>query len=296
MGMIFPGMDPYVEDAQLWPGFHHALIVYIRDHLRRLVAPRYVAAIEERVYLEGPEREVIPDAWVRRSIAESRTALGGATHTATALLDEDAPLRFKIRGLEIHEPYVTIIDPHSGQTVVTVIEVVSPANKNAGPGCRSYETKQQELLASDSDLVEIDLLRFGPHVVAVPEYGARGMAGVYDYLICLSRAQNPRDEFEFYPCRVRNKLPCILIPLADDDPDVQLDLQAVLAQTYDAGSFRHRIDYRKPCKPPLPPEDQDWAGKLIDRAGGHTQRVSPPPPSGSFAVRAKLFDALVVSS
>ena len=64
-----------------------------------------------------------------------------------------------------------------------------------------------------------------------------------------------------------NKLPRILVPLAGDDPDVRLEIQAVLNQTYDAGSFRDRIDYRKPCTPPLPPEDQAWADELIRQAG-----------------------------
>src|ERR1700678_1548030 len=55
--MLFPGMDPYLEDPQLWTGVHTSLIVYIRDFLQPLLRPRYVAAIEERVYLEGPEHE-----------------------------------------------------------------------------------------------------------------------------------------------------------------------------------------------------------------------------------------------
>ena len=30
MTMIFPGMDPYLEDPQIWPGVHSALVVYLR--------------------------------------------------------------------------------------------------------------------------------------------------------------------------------------------------------------------------------------------------------------------------
>ena len=72
MSMIFPGMDPYLENPRLWPGVHHALVVYIRDYLRPLITPRYIAAIEERVYVEGPNREIIPDVWVRPlALAES---------------------------------------------------------------------------------------------------------------------------------------------------------------------------------------------------------------------------------
>jgi hypothetical protein len=31
--MLFPGMDPYLEDPHLWTGVHTSLIVYIRDFL-----------------------------------------------------------------------------------------------------------------------------------------------------------------------------------------------------------------------------------------------------------------------
>jgi hypothetical protein len=34
MATVFPGMDPYLEDPQIWPGVHSALVVYIRDQLQ----------------------------------------------------------------------------------------------------------------------------------------------------------------------------------------------------------------------------------------------------------------------
>jgi Protein of unknown function (DUF4058) len=263
MSMIFPGMDPYLENPKLWPPMHSRMLVYMADSLQSLVGRRYITSVEERVYVEGPEREVIPDIWVSRWPGEIRAPRHYAGPAAVAVLDEDESLTFKVQELEIHEPYITILDLQSGQRIVTMIEVVSPPNKYAGPGRKSYETKQREVLASDTHLVEIDLLRFGPHVVATPEHGARGQAGAYDYIISLSRASESRDEFEFYPCRLCKKLPRIRIPLAGKDPDVQLDLQAVLAQTYNAGNFRARIDYHKPCVPPLSPDDQAWADQLI---------------------------------
>jgi Protein of unknown function (DUF4058) len=266
MSMIFPGMDPYLEDPQLWPGAHHAIIVYIRDHLRPLIRPRYIAAVEERVYLEGPDREVIPDVWVRRGLAESAARPHSASQSVVAVLEEETPLLVKVPALEIHETYITILDRMSGQKIVTVIEVVSPTNKYAGPGRKSYLTKQEEVLASDAHLVEIDLLRTGPHVLAIPEPIARRRAGEYDYLSCVNRSKEDREEYELYPARLRNKLPRVLIPLAGDDPDVRLEIQAVLNQTYDAGDYRDRIDYRKPCTPPLPSEDQAWADERIRQA------------------------------
>ncbi len=266
MEMIFPGMDPYLENPRLWPGVHHALVVYIRDYLRPLLTPRYIAAIEERVYVEGPDREIIPDVWVRRGLAESAARPQSASQPAAAVLEELTPLLVRVPALEIHEPYITILDRMSGQKIVTVIEVVSPTNKYAGPGHRSYLMKQEEVLASDAHLVEIDLLRAGPHVLAIPLPIARRRAGEYDYLSCVNRAKEDREEYELYPARLRTKLPRVLIPLTGGDLDVRLEIQAMLNQTYDAGDYRDRIDYRNPCTPPLSPEDQTWAVELIRQA------------------------------
>ncbi len=99
MSMIFPGMDPYLENPLRWPGVHQSFIVYIRDYLRPLLRPRYVAAIEDRVYLEGPDRDVIPDVWVRQRIAELPARRSTAKSAAVAVLEEDeAPLVFKAPG------------------------------------------------------------------------------------------------------------------------------------------------------------------------------------------------------
>jgi hypothetical protein len=259
MSMIFPGMDPYLEVPELWPGFHNSLIVYVRDYLRPLLHPRYIAAIEERVFVEGPrQREFIPDVLLKQGRPPHQQ--GG-----TAVLDADEELEVQLPGLEMHESYLEILDRHSGQRVVTVLEVLSPANKYAGPGRDSYLAKQQEVLASQAHLIEIDLLRRGPHVLAVPEWLARQHAS-YDYLICVNRAEGLRDRFRLYPRQLRQRLPRIRVPLADGDPDVVLDVQAVVAQTYEAGSYRERLRYDQPCVPALAAEDQLWADELIRAA------------------------------
>jgi hypothetical protein len=58
----------------------------------------------------------------------------------------------------------------------------------------------------------------------------------------------------------------IRVPLADGDPNVVLDVQAVVSQTYEAGSYRERLRYDQPCIPPLLAEDQAWADELIRAA------------------------------
>jgi hypothetical protein len=255
--MIFPGMDPYLEQPELWPGLHNSLIVYIRDALQPLLRPNYIAGIEERVFVEGPpEREFIPDVLVKPRREEP--------HGATAVMEMDAPVEVALPDLEMHESYLTILDRHK-RRVVTVLEVLSPTNKYAGPGRDSYLAKQREVLGSQTHLVEIDLLRRGPHVLAVPEWLARERV-TYDYLVCVNRAEGRRGRFQLYPRHLRQRLPRIGVPLAGGDPDVVLDVQAVLAHAYEAGSYRDLLAYDRPCQPPLSPEDQAWADERIRAA------------------------------
>ena len=61
----FPGMDPYLEHPVLWEGVHARLIARIADQLQPLLDPRYVATVEERVFVEGPQRR-IPDVRIDR--------------------------------------------------------------------------------------------------------------------------------------------------------------------------------------------------------------------------------------
>jgi hypothetical protein len=260
--MIFPGMDPYLEHPQLWTGFHATLMVYIRNYLQPLLRPRYLAAVEERVYLEGPEKEKIPDVWIRR---------GKKSNGVLALLEADTPVVVKVPELEVHQPYVTILDRLSGQKLVTVIEAVSPSNKYAGPGRESYLAKQRETRGSKTHLVEIDLLRTGPHVLAVAEWMARGQ-GPYHYLMCVNRAEGERDEFDLYPRTLRERLPKIRVPLAGRDPDVVLDVQAVVEQNYEDGAYLDRIDYDAACRPRLSKDDQAWANQLIRKAKKPSRR------------------------
>ena len=258
MSMIFPGMDPYLENPQIWRSVHSRLIVYLADHLQPRLHPRYIATVEERVYVEGPGRPIYPDVWIEQSRRPQRSG-------AAAVAEVEEPLVVPASAPEIRETYIEILDLLTNQRVVTVIEIVSPANKISGPGRDSYLSKQHEILYSQAHLVEIDLLRAGPHVLAVPPSLLEGHKS-FDYLVCVNRARPPRLDYELYRHRLREPLPRFGIPLADEDADVALDLQTVVGQVYDAGVYRDRIDYSRPCQPPLSADDQAWANELIGRA------------------------------
>jgi hypothetical protein len=56
MAMPFPGMDPYLEHPILWPSVHMRLIVALANQLGPRIRPHYVASVEERVFIEGPDQ------------------------------------------------------------------------------------------------------------------------------------------------------------------------------------------------------------------------------------------------
>jgi hypothetical protein len=259
MSMIFPGMDPYLEHPAGWQGVHNSMVVYIRDQLQPQLLPRFVASLEARVFVETPSRDdPLPDVF---SMQRRRQSGGGAT----AVSEAPAPKRVHAYPREMNEAYVEILDRQSGQAVVAVIELVSPTNKYAGTGRKAYLDKQEQVLKSTAHLVEIDLLRNGPSVVAVPEYVARAEDD-YDYLVSVNRAEGLRENYDIYPIHLRDRLPVIGIPLAEGVADARLDLQAVMERTWETGAYDGYVRYDLPCRPPLAPDDQAWADALIRAA------------------------------
>jgi hypothetical protein len=48
----FPGMAPYLEDSEVWPGFHHSLAEEIKGELNSLIGPKYYADVEVHTVIE----------------------------------------------------------------------------------------------------------------------------------------------------------------------------------------------------------------------------------------------------
>src|SRR5580765_506143 len=77
---------------------------------------------------------------------------------------------------DVHQSLITVTEGYieirerGGGKVITVIEFLSPANKAGGEGQKLYLQKQRELLHSDTNFVEIDLVRSGQRVIAFPEH------------------------------------------------------------------------------------------------------------------------------
>ncbi len=252
----FPGLDPYLQE--FWSNVHTSMMTYIRDQLQQQLPPGLWMGVEESVTIDDPAEEeprrVYPDVHVAEE-GFARSAWNEDVEGGVALA---SPL--VIPAEPRTQRHLTIVDTHSGAHVVTVIEVLSPANKE-GPGRDSYWHKQRKYIHGEVNLVEIDLIRLGGHVVAVPfaKLPRRHQRGC---IISVYRS-HPQTEFQVYAISLRERLPRFRVPLRATDKDVALDLQAVLDQCYANGRYDLRIDYAQPPEPPLAEADREWAAALL---------------------------------
>ena len=245
----FPGVDPYLEDPAFWPDFHSTFIVCWRDALRGVLPPNYEARIGERVYLVEPpaSRRVGPDLSVSRSAAGGTVpTLSGSTSTSAVL----EPVTVPLGALEeVRESYIEILH-RPDRTLVAVLEVLSPANKEE-PGRGDYLAKRNAALRQNVHLVELDFLIGGQRL----PMGAPLPAGHYYALV--SRADR-RPNCDVYAWTVRQPLPPIPIPLRAPDPDALTDLAAVFGTAYARGFYDESINYTAPTAAPFSAQDRAW--------------------------------------
>jgi hypothetical protein len=265
----FPGMDPYLEHPEFFPGLHDRLINELSAVLQKSLPPVYYAEIRSRVWVDYVERPFEPDVNVLRSPQRVETPENGVEAVVSvstepvvvvapefAADDEDRELSAEIYTIQ------------GERRLVTAIEVLSPSNKARGTDGRLlYIRKQRELLDSKAHLVEIDLLRGGAFTSAVPRKRAIEEAGWFDYHVCIHR-YDELGKFFVYPIPLRLRLPQIAIPLSPGDAPVNLDLQTVFDRCYEAGPYARLSLYvgRTP-EPPLRPEDAEWATRLLRERG-----------------------------
>jgi len=255
----FPGMDPWLETPEEWPGFHDTLVIKTVEILQpQLRARGYYAKPGERVWLSRL-RGITPDVTVIRRPAEAAMQQG-----AVAIAEPDEPVRIAHAEFEIHQSFVDVYVADSHE-LVTGIEYVSPTNKTDKTGRRLYQQKQRDLESAQVHLVEIDLIRRGPHILDLPEEIVQALKP-WEYLVNLVR--RGAGEHEVYPLRITEHLPRIRVPLKADDDDAVLDLQDVFDRSYDINPYPERLNYD--TDPPPPEWDAattSWIDELLKNKG-----------------------------
>jgi hypothetical protein len=254
----FPGMNPYLEHPSVWHDFHESFMPLAREALSKQILPRYFVKIDEHLYvheLAEESRRLVERADLsvthRPSFAEP-ASVGTQLLTAPA---EVTAAHIDIEGIS----YLEIIDRETRQ-VVTVVELLSPSNKLAGSDRDQYVSKARQLMWTNVNLVEIDLLRCGTRMHWL------GMSAC-DYSVVVSRPQES-PKAGLWPIRLRDRLPEIPVPLRPNDADARLDLQQLLHRIYDSAGYGYYIYDRSP-EPALSPGDAEWARTFVPVASSH---------------------------
>lgn len=246
MKPAFPGMNPYLENPELWSEVHSWLIVLLARTLNPILTPKYRAAVERRVYSDAL-LVGIPDVSV---FQVSGTAFGSTVaRTLSQPLKVNVPMSEEIR-----EYYLEIRQVGTGQ-VVTVIEVLSPENKRAGEGRNKYDAKRRKVLDSQSHLVEIDLLR-----IEEPQPVSGCLQS--DYGILISRA-DCRPETALYPFSLPDPIPLFHLPLQAKNEEPIVDLQAILDEVYEEAALSLAVDYSQQPVPPVTERQFQWIQSLL---------------------------------
>jgi hypothetical protein len=235
----FPGMDPFLEDHQLWPAFHHNLVLCLYMVLLPGLVDRYRARVVQREYVVDAKEDDAP----------------GAKHI------EDV--------IEIRQ--------RDDDQLVTLMDVVSPANKTTPEGRRAFLDRRQSARSSSANVVEIDLVLQGQPTL---EYSRDGLPD-WDYAVTVTRPRQP-ERYEIYTATLQKRLPRFRLPLAADDRDTVVDLHQAFTRCFESGDFGSKIDYRRDPTVPLSVDDRFWLDDLL-----RTKNLRDPvPPKEDIAMAA----------
>ena len=199
----FPGMDPFLESPLLWTDFHRQLIASLYQLIQPGIADRYRTKIVSRQYTS---ELVLFTSIVREPHVE-----------------EFIEIRTRTDG-----------------RLVTLIDVLSPANKTTPAGKAAYlNTRNEALKLHRIGTVEIDLVTQGKPPL---DFDRSGLPACH-YTVTVTRPATP-ERFEVYASVLKNRLPKFKIPLTAEDRDTVLDLQVAFSRCYDVLATMKTIEYQ----------------------------------------------------
>jgi hypothetical protein len=214
-------MDPYLEDEKRWPTFQPLVVHALYQMLLPGLMDRYRARVGERAYAS-----------------------------------EEALFTSIVR-TEHKESFIEVRQRTDGR-LITLIEVISPANKLTAEGRRLYIERRDEVRRMNTNVVEIDLVLQGQTLL---DY-TRDSPPAWDYAVVVTRWTHP-DRYEIYSATLPKRLPRFRVPLASDDRDTVLDLQAAVMRAHDQGEFHKVIDYTRDPATRLSDENRRWLDERL---------------------------------
>ncbi|NEO25641.1 MAG: DUF4058 family protein, partial [Kamptonema sp. SIO4C4] len=239
----FPGMNPYLEHPELWPGVHLLLIAELTNFLTPQLRPKYRVAVEVRTYNSSGVLVGLPDLTIKGSNSTAEPLSNVAVASPPSPISVTLPVPETIR-----QGYLEVREVATGE-VVTVIELLSPINKRPGEGRRSYEQKRLQILGSLTHFIEIDLLRgFASMPILENDVSSH-------YRVLVSRSDQ-RPKGDLYAFNVQQAIPSFPLPLRSPDPEIMIDLQALIHSVYDRAGYDLVIDYSQSPVPPQKTEAQ----------------------------------------
>jgi Protein of unknown function (DUF4058) len=254
----FPGMNPYLEHPELFPGVHHSLISEIAKLLTPQLRPKYRVAVEVRMYNTTDDGSLI--VGIPGVTIKSHQTTKDLTINNVAVATQTQPIRVKVPvPVTIKEGYLEVREVGT-DILITTIEILSPNNKRVGKGREAYEEKREKVLLSRTNLVEIDLLRRGNPMPII----STNPPSDYRILVCRG---NHRPSADLYPFNLPDVIPSFPLPLRAGDTEPIINLQALLNDVYDLYGYDLVVDYHQEAVPKLREDDAAWLDALLREQG-----------------------------
>jgi hypothetical protein len=169
----------------------------------------------------------------------------------------EEPLFTSIIRQERHEEFIEIRQRTDGR-LITLVDIASPINKTLSQGRAAYLETRRLARSQGASIVEIDLSLQGKPLL---EYSRDGLPE-WDFAVTVTRCTQP-ERYEIYTSTLAKRLPRFKVPLAADDRDTVLDLQATFTRAFDQGNFSARMDYARDASVRMSDTHREWVDSWL---------------------------------
>jgi hypothetical protein len=172
------------------------------------------------------------------------------------LHESSARERERLPAVDVERHCWLAIRDRQTRQLITAINLISPTHKIHGPIRDDFLQRRRNWFLGQVNVVEIDLRRGNKRPVPpeLPEC---------DYYALVSAATE-RPRVRVWPVPLRSPMPVVTIPLKPTEPEVALDLQSVLHNSYDDADYGKYV-YQEAPDPPLSVDDAAWARQFVPR-------------------------------